>query len=72
MGKEINYLSVCTPTHTHFDHIRFGLRNGMHVICEKPLVLDPGEIQELKDLEVKHQKGCLVFYPCACIATRWL
>ncbi|GAA9708576.1 Gfo/Idh/MocA family oxidoreductase [Helicobacter pylori] len=63
MGKEINYLSVCTPTHTHFDHIRFGLRNGMHVICEKPLVLDPGEIQELKDLEVKHQKRVFSLLP---------
>ncbi|CAJ99643.1 Gfo/Idh/MocA family protein [Helicobacter acinonychis] len=63
MGKEINYLSVCTPTHTHFDYIRFGLKYGMHVICEKPLILDPSEIQELKDLEVKYQKRVFCLLP---------
>ncbi|WP_104761016.1 Gfo/Idh/MocA family protein [Helicobacter cetorum] len=55
-GKEVNYLSVCTPNHTHFDYIRFGLQHGLNVICEKPLVLDPSEIQDLKDLEKKYQK----------------
>ncbi len=63
MGKEINYLVVCTPTYTHFDYIRFGLKYGMHVICEKPLILDPGEIQELKDLEVKYQKRVFCLLP---------
>ncbi|AFI06046.1 Gfo/Idh/MocA family protein [Helicobacter cetorum] len=63
MGKEISYLSVCTPNHTHFDYIRFGLQHGMHVICEKPLVLDPSEIQDLKDLEVKHQKRVFSILP---------
>ncbi|WQT68864.1 Gfo/Idh/MocA family oxidoreductase [Helicobacter pylori] len=63
MGKEINYLIVCTPTHTHFDYIRFGLKYGMHVICEKPLILDPSEIQELKDLETKYQKRVFCLLP---------
>jgi UDP-N-acetyl-2-amino-2-deoxyglucuronate dehydrogenase len=48
---KIDYLSVCTPNYLHDAHIRFGLRNGADVICEKPLVLNPWNIDSLKDLE---------------------
>jgi predicted dehydrogenase len=33
----LDYLSVCSPNYLHDAHIRFGLRNNTHVICEKPL-----------------------------------
>ena len=39
-GQEIDYLGICTPNYLHDAHIRFGLRQGADVICEKPLVLN--------------------------------
>jgi UDP-N-acetyl-2-amino-2-deoxyglucuronate dehydrogenase len=53
-GTEINYLSVCSPNYLHDAHIRFGLRNNAHVICEKPLTLNPWNINSLVDLEKEY------------------
>lgn len=50
-GIPIDYLSVCSPNYLHDSHIRFGLRNGAHVICEKPLVLNPWNVEALKKIE---------------------
>jgi UDP-N-acetyl-2-amino-2-deoxyglucuronate dehydrogenase len=47
----IDYVSVCSPNYLHDAHMRFGLRSGADVICEKPLVLDPGAIDALGELE---------------------
>ncbi|HEX5624439.1 MAG TPA: Gfo/Idh/MocA family oxidoreductase [Saprospiraceae bacterium] len=47
----IHYLSVCSPNYLHDAHIRFGLRLGADVICEKPLVLNPWNIDALKEME---------------------
>ena len=38
-GNAINYMSICSPNYLHDAHIRFGLRLGAHVICEKPLIV---------------------------------
>jgi UDP-N-acetyl-2-amino-2-deoxyglucuronate dehydrogenase len=43
----IDYLSICTPNYLHDAHIRFALRNNAHAICEKPLVLNPWNIEAL-------------------------
>ena len=48
---QIDYVSVCTPNYLHDAHIRFGLRIGADVICEKPLVLNPWNIEALKKIE---------------------
>jgi UDP-N-acetyl-2-amino-2-deoxyglucuronate dehydrogenase len=50
-GTRIDYATVCTPNYLHDAHIRFGLRQGADVICEKPLVLNPWNIDSLVDLE---------------------
>jgi UDP-N-acetyl-2-amino-2-deoxyglucuronate dehydrogenase len=50
-GYPINYLSVCTPNHLHSAHVQYGLKLGAQVICEKPLVLDPLDIDHLCQLE---------------------
>src|SRR5829696_464775 len=50
-GKPIDYLSICSPNYLHDSHIRFGLRHGATVICEKPLVLNPWNIDALAELE---------------------
>lgn len=53
MGTDsrVHYTSVCTPNHTHDAFIRYGLRLGTDVICEKPLVLNPDSIDDLMELE---------------------
>ncbi len=50
-GTGIDYLSVCSPNYLHDAHIRFGLRLGADVICEKPLVLNPWNIDALREME---------------------
>jgi UDP-N-acetyl-2-amino-2-deoxyglucuronate dehydrogenase len=50
-GTRIDYLSICSPNYLHDAHIRFGLRNGVDVICEKPLVLNPWNLDALAQIE---------------------
>ena len=50
-GKPIDYVSICSPNYLHDSHIRFALRNGAHAICEKPLVLNPWNLDALLALE---------------------
>ena len=52
-GHKIDYLSICTPNYLHDAHIRFGLRNGADVICEKPLVLNPWNVDALAEIEAE-------------------
>lgn len=50
-GEKIDYLVVCSPNYLHDAHIRFGLRYGADVICEKPTVLNPWNIKGLQKIE---------------------
>lgn len=50
-GNGIDWLTVCSPNWLHDTHIRMGLRAGARVICEKPLVLDPRNLDALADIE---------------------
>lgn len=50
-GEQIDYVSICSPNYLHDAHIRFGLRAGADVICEKPLVLNPWNIDGLAEIE---------------------
>ena len=50
-GKSIDYLSICSPNYLHDSHIRFGLRHGATVICEKPLVLNPWNVEALEQIQ---------------------
>ena len=47
----IDYVSICSPNYLHDSHIRFGLKNGCNVICEKPLVLNPWNLDALYEIE---------------------
>lgn len=49
--RAINYVSICSPNHLHDAHIRFALRSGAHAICEKPIVLNPWNIDALQEVE---------------------
>lgn len=50
-GTKIDYVSICTPNYLHDSHIRFALRQGADAICEKPLVLNPWNIDALEVIE---------------------
>lgn len=50
-GEAIHYISICTPNYLHDAHIRFGLRYGANVICEKPTVLNPWNMEALMEVE---------------------
>lgn len=47
----VDYLSVCSPNYLHDSHIRFGLKMDADVICEKPLVLNPWNLDALQETE---------------------
>ena len=55
-GEKIDYASICTPNYLHDAHIRFALRNGADAICEKPLVLNPWNIDALEHIEKESGK----------------
>ena len=56
-GEKIDFVSVCTPNYLHDSHIRFALKQEADVICEKPLVLNPWNIDSLQELEKESGKN---------------
>ena len=50
-NNKIDYVSICSPNYLHDSHIRFSLRSDADAICEKPLVLNPWNIDALHDYE---------------------
>jgi UDP-N-acetyl-2-amino-2-deoxyglucuronate dehydrogenase len=57
-GEEsrIHYLSICSPNYLHDAHIRFALRINAYPICEKPLVINPWNVDALEELEGDYGK----------------
>ena len=53
-GNRLDYIVVCSPNYLHAAHIKFSLKNGVDVICEKPLVLTSHELSSIKDYENAH------------------
>lgn len=51
--QKIDFVSICSPNYLHDAHTRFGLRYGADVICEKPIVLNPWNIDALQELEIE-------------------
>ncbi len=49
--EKIEYVSICSPNYLHDSHIRLALRNNAHAICEKPIVLNPWNVDALKEIE---------------------
>jgi len=50
-GEAVDYVSICSPNYLHDAHIRFALRSGADAVCEKPLVLNPWNLDGLIDVE---------------------
>jgi UDP-N-acetyl-2-amino-2-deoxyglucuronate dehydrogenase len=55
-GINLDYVSICSPNFLHDSHIRFGLRIGADVICEKPVVLNPWNVEALMNIEKESGK----------------
>jgi UDP-N-acetyl-2-amino-2-deoxyglucuronate dehydrogenase len=51
--QQVHYMSVCAPNYLHDAHCRLGLRVGADVICEKPLVINPWNLDPLEELEAE-------------------
>jgi len=50
-GNPVDYFSICSPNYLHDAHVRFALRYGANAICEKPLVLNPWNLDALEEIE---------------------
>ena len=50
-SRHLDYLGICSPNHLHDAHIRFALRNGADAICEKPVVINPWNLDLLRGHE---------------------
>ena len=50
-ARQIDYVSICSPNYLHDSHMRFALRSGADAICEKPIVLNPRNIDGLVEIE---------------------
>jgi UDP-N-acetyl-2-amino-2-deoxyglucuronate dehydrogenase len=57
--ERVHYVSICTPNYLHDAHVRLALRVGAHAICEKPLVINPWNLDQL--LELERESGSRVF-----------
>ena len=49
--RRVDYVSICSPNYLHDSHVRFTLRTGADAICEKPLVLNPWNVDGLMEVE---------------------
>ncbi len=58
-GYKIDYVSICSPNYLHDAHMRLALRNDAIAICEKPLVLNPWNLDAL--LELEQETGKRIF-----------
>ena len=52
-ADRIDWVSICSPNYLHDAHIRLALRNGADVICEKPIVINPWNLDALQQLEIE-------------------
>jgi len=56
-GNAVDFVSICSPNYLHDSHIRFALRQGADAICEKPLVLNPWNVDALQEIEQETGKN---------------
>jgi len=55
--QKIDYVSICSPNYLHDSHIRLALRNDANAICEKPIVLNPWNVDALSEIELETGKS---------------
>ena len=50
-GQSLDYIAICSPNYLHLPHMKFALRNGIDVICEKPLALTSSDLEVIQAYE---------------------
>lgn len=55
-GQPLDYVSICSPNYLHDAHCRLALRVNAHAICEKPLVINPWNLDQLRELEDEYKR----------------
>ena len=65
-SNTLDYISIASPNYLHKSHIRLALQAGADAICEKPLVLNPADIDELKIIEKRQGKKYITSCNCVC------
>lgn len=55
-GEAVDYISICSPNYLHDAHCRFALRLGANAICEKPLTINPWNLEPLQEIEQRFNK----------------
>lgn len=53
-ANAVDYVSICSPNYLHDAHVRLALRVNAHAICEKPLVVNPWNLDQLQALEQEY------------------
>lgn len=53
-GERLDYMAICSPNYLHLPHMKFALKNGIDVICEKPLVLNVEDLDVLKKYQLEY------------------
>ena len=53
-GQKLDYMTICSPNYLHLPHMKFALKNGIDVLCEKPLVLNVEDLDVLKRYEAEY------------------
>ncbi|MCD6179434.1 MAG: Gfo/Idh/MocA family oxidoreductase [Bacteroidales bacterium] len=61
-GRDVDYVSICSPNYLHDSHIRLALRNQAHAICEKPIVLNPWNFDGLEAIEKETNKNIYTIF----------
>lgn len=51
--EHVQYVSICSPNYLHDAHCRLAMRAGAHAICEKPLVINPWNLDALEKIEAE-------------------
>jgi UDP-N-acetyl-2-amino-2-deoxyglucuronate dehydrogenase len=54
-GNKLDFIAICSPNYLHAPHMKYALKNGIDVICEKPLVLNSEDMDILKEYETKYK-----------------
>lgn len=56
-GTPVDWVTVCSPNYLHFSHVKMGLWCGARVICEKPLVVNPDNLDRLAEIEASYKEA---------------
>src|SRR5215831_9414977 len=56
LGEKMDFVSIVTPNHLHFEPSKLALENGFHVVLDKPMTFDLAEAKQLKDIATKSGK----------------